>query len=172
MLYLALIFNKLIIIASIPGIDLVPFGVTFVFCVFVGLSQGILIGTAVNLGMLLYSTARPRIRIHKIKVYLFHDNSANEKKITLLETKFKWSFHTSTKNPTAEYLLIAPDRSLVFTAMEYFMSSVRKASALYPGIIVVIDMGHVSAADFTTAYVILPIQHEAYLERRWLNNSM
>lgn len=37
--------------------------------------------------------------------------------------------------------------------MEYFMSSVRKASALYPGIIVVIDMSHVSAADFTTAYV-------------------
>ncbi len=54
-------------------IDLVPFGVTFVFCVFVGLSQGILIGTAVNLGMLLYSTARPRIRIHKIKVCLFYN---------------------------------------------------------------------------------------------------
>ncbi|XP_057380360.1 sodium-independent sulfate anion transporter-like [Daphnia carinata] len=103
-------------------IDLVPFGFTFVFCVFVGLSQGILIGTAINLGMLLYSTARPRIKIHKIK------------------------------NPTTEYLLIIPDRSLVFTAMEYFMSSVRKASALYPGIIVVIDMSHVSAADFTTAY--------------------
>ena len=43
---------------------------------------------------------------------------------------------------------------MVFAAMEYFMSSVRKASALYPGIIVVIDMHHVSAADFTTAYVI------------------
>ncbi|KAK4005751.1 hypothetical protein OUZ56_010826 [Daphnia magna] len=103
-------------------IDLVPFGVTFVLCVFVGLSQGILIGAAINLGMLLYSTARPRIKIHKVK------------------------------NPTTEYLLIVPDRSLVFTAMEYFMSSVRKASALYPGIIVVIDMSHVSAADFTTAY--------------------
>ncbi|XP_059351349.1 uncharacterized protein LOC130697040 [Daphnia carinata] len=48
-------------------IVLVPFGFTFVFCVFVGLSQGILIGTAINLGMLLYSTARPRIKIHKIK---------------------------------------------------------------------------------------------------------
>lgn len=52
-----------------------------------------------------------------------------------------------------EYLIVTPDRSLVFTAMEYFMSSVRKASALYPGIIVVVDMVHVSAADFTTAYV-------------------
>ncbi|EFX75517.1 hypothetical protein DAPPUDRAFT_250147 [Daphnia pulex] len=74
-------------------IDLVPFGVTFVFCVFVGLEQGILIGTAINLGMLLYSTARPRIRILKVQ-----------------------------------------------------------ASALHPGIIVVIEMNHVSAADFTTAY--------------------
>lgn len=55
-----------------------------------------------------------------------------------------------------EYLHITPDRSLVFTAMEDFMSSVRKASALYPGIIVVIDMIHVSAADFTTAYVMFP----------------
>ncbi|XP_046639461.1 sodium-independent sulfate anion transporter-like [Daphnia pulicaria] len=103
-------------------IDLIPFGITFIFCVFVGLEQGILIGTAINLGMLLYSTARPRIRIHKIE----------------------------TSN--TEYLIFTPDRSLVFTAMEYFMSSVRKASALYPGIIVVIDMSHVSAADFTTAY--------------------
>jgi sodium-independent sulfate anion transporter 11 len=57
------------------------------------------------------------------------------------------------QTPITEYLIITPDRSLVFTAMEYFMSSVRKASALYPGIIVVIDMHHVSAADFTTAYV-------------------
>nr|CAH0107678.1 unnamed protein product [Daphnia galeata] len=40
-----------------------------------------------------------------------------------------------------EYLIITPDRSLV-----------RKASSLYPGIIVVIDMHHVSAADFTTVY--------------------
>ncbi|XP_046639752.1 sodium-independent sulfate anion transporter-like isoform X2 [Daphnia pulicaria] len=103
-------------------IDLVPFGVTFVFCVFVGLEQGILIGTAINLGMLLYSTARPRMRIHKVQ-----------------------SLKT-------EYLIITPDRSLVFTAIEYFISCVRKASALHPGIIVVIDMSHVSAADFTTSY--------------------
>ena len=54
----------------------------------------------------------------------------------------------------AEYLLVSPDRSLVFTAMEYFKSSVRKASALYPHVIaVVVDMRHVTSADFTTAYV-------------------
>jgi sodium-independent sulfate anion transporter 11 len=61
-----------------------------------------------------------------------------------------------TQSLKTEYLIITPDRSLVFTAIEYFISCVRKASALHPGIIVVIDMSHVSAADFTTSYVILP----------------
>jgi hypothetical protein len=70
--WLVRLIYSCIYIRNNSEIDLVPFGVTFVFCVFVGLSQGILIGTAVNLGMLLYSTARPRIRIHKIKVFLFH----------------------------------------------------------------------------------------------------
>ena len=68
----------------------------------------------------------------------------------------RYSIYLFMQTLYTEYLIIIPDRSLVFTAMEYFMSSVRKASALYPGIIVVIDMSHVSAADFTTAYVILP----------------
>ena len=37
--------------------------------------------------------------------------------------------------------------------MDYFMSSVRKASVLHPGAPVVIDLSYVSIADFTTAYV-------------------
>ena len=62
-------------ILSSAEMDLVPFGITFIFCVFVGLEQGILIGTAVNLGMLLYSTARPRMRIHKIQVFTIIKNA-------------------------------------------------------------------------------------------------
>ena len=54
---------------------------------------------------------------------------------------------------SSEYLLVTPDRSLVFTAMDYFMSTVRKASVLHPGAPVVIDLSYVSIADFTTAYV-------------------
>ncbi|KZS08864.1 Chloride anion exchanger [Daphnia magna] len=144
----AVIISAVIFISQLSqdGIDLVPFGVTFVLCVFVGLSQGILIGAAINLGMLLYSTARPRIKIHKVKVNRINEVKYSPKK------NLQWGGMKNSFNPTTEYLLIVPDRSLVFTAMEYFMSSVRKASALYPGIIVVIDMSHVSAADFTTAY--------------------
>lgn len=52
-----------------------------------------------------------------------------------------------------KYLYITPDRSVVFTAIDYFMSTVRKASALYPGVPVVIDLSYVSIADFSTAYV-------------------
>jgi len=51
------------------------------------------------------------------------------------------------------YLHITPDRSVVFTAIDYFMSTVRKASVLYPGVPVVIDLSYVSVADFSTAYV-------------------
>jgi len=49
--------------------------------------------------------------------------------------------------------MVTPDRSLVFTSMDYFMSTVRKAAALHPKIPVVIDLSYVSIADFTTAYV-------------------
>lgn len=51
------------------------------------------------------------------------------------------------------HLLFVPDRSLVFTSMDFFMSTVRKASNLHPGLPVVIDLSYVSIADFSTAYV-------------------
>lgn len=105
-------------------LDLIPLFITFVCCVFISLEIGILIGTAVNLAMLLYATARPRIKLFKMEGRL-----------------------------CGSYLLVTPDRSLVFTAMDYFMSTVRKASALHPGVPVVIDMSYVTIADFTTAYV-------------------
>ncbi len=70
-------------------IDLVPFGITFIFCVWVGLDQGILIGTAINLGLLLYSNARPRIRIHKIQVFTnCNNNKNNGPKINLDISKY------------------------------------------------------------------------------------
>ena len=49
-------------------IDLIPFLVTSICCIFISLEAGILIGTAVNLAMLLYATARPRIKLYKMNV--------------------------------------------------------------------------------------------------------
>ncbi|EFX83558.1 hypothetical protein DAPPUDRAFT_194797 [Daphnia pulex] len=108
-------------------LDLIPLFVTFSFCLFLSLEIGIIIGTAVNLAMLLYATARPRI-----KILTFQNTSATDAHI--------------------HYLHITPDRSVVFTAIDYFMSTVRKASVLYPGVPVVIDLSYVSIADFSTAY--------------------
>ena len=52
-----------------------------------------------------------------------------------------------------DYLVVTPDRSIVFPAMDYFSSALRKASAAHPNLPVVIDMHYVSLADFSTAYV-------------------
>nr|CAH0107975.1 unnamed protein product [Daphnia galeata] len=112
-------------------LDLIPLFVTFTFCLFLSLEIGIIIGTAVNLAMLLYATARPRI-----KILTFQNISAIDDQIDHIN-----------------YLHITPDRSVVFTAIDYFMSTVRKASVLYPGVPVVIDLSYVSIADFSTAYV-------------------
>ncbi len=49
-------------------LDLIPLFVTFSFCLFLSLEIGIIIGTAVNLAMLLYATARPRIKILTFQV--------------------------------------------------------------------------------------------------------
>lgn len=56
-------------------------------------------------------------------------------------------------NLNQEYLRVTPDRSLVFTCMDYFVPMVRKASIKHSELPVVIDLCHASTADFTTAYV-------------------
>lgn len=122
-------------------IDLIPLFVTFLVCLFVSLEIGIVIGTAVNLAMLLYATARPRIKILKFQV-------VNVKTLVIFPVLHMLIFQRGTP-----HLLIIPDRSLVFTSMDFFMSTVRKASVLYPRLPVVIDLSYVSIADFSTAYV-------------------
>lgn len=99
--------------------------------------------------MLLYATARPRTEILKFQV------AELALKIALLSSISKCFYFQSngTNSEYIDYLHITPDRSLVFTAIEYFMSMVRKASALHPAVPVVIDLSHVSIADFSTAYV-------------------
>ena len=101
--------------------------------------------------MLLYSTSRPRIKIHHHKV-------PTDENIFVLLFAFP-CFHLQATTSTAEHLLITPDRSLVFSAMDYFMSVVRKASMEHRQprpLPIVIDLSHVSMADFTTAYVLIP----------------
>ncbi|KAF7278204.1 hypothetical protein GWI33_008698 [Rhynchophorus ferrugineus] len=57
----------------INKLDLIPFSVTFISCLLLGIELGILIGILVELGKLLYFSARPKIIIKKVvgnKIYL------------------------------------------------------------------------------------------------------
>ncbi|EZA56467.1 Sodium-independent sulfate anion transporter [Ooceraea biroi] len=104
-------------------IDLIPAVVTFLCCLFIRLELGIVIGIGINLLFLLYATARPTLRVHK-----------------------------ATSISGYEYLVITPDRSLVFPSVEYVRAVISK-QGLREGtaVPVVIDSTHIQAADFTAA---------------------
>ncbi|CAK9796903.1 Sodium-independent sulfate anion transporter [Anthophora quadrimaculata] len=104
-------------------IDLIPAIATFLCCLFIRLELGIVIGIGINVLFLLYASARPSLRVHK-------DTSING----------------------CEYLVITPDRSLVFPSVEYVRAVISKQGTKQ-GITVpvVIDSTHIQAADFTAA---------------------
>uniref|UniRef100_A0A1B6BYH8 SLC26A/SulP transporter domain-containing protein n=1 Tax=Clastoptera arizonana TaxID=38151 RepID=A0A1B6BYH8_9HEMI len=104
--------------------DLIPAFATFLSCLLIRLELGIVIGIGINVLFLLYASARPSVHVEK---------------------------HTTDWG--CEYLLITPDRSLVFPSVEYVRNMVTKAgvkqgSSSNP---VVIDSRHVQGVDFTAA---------------------
>ncbi|KAI4489148.1 hypothetical protein M0804_004646 [Polistes exclamans] len=104
-------------------IDLVPAIVTFLCCLFVRLELGIVIGIGVNLLFLLYASARPSLRVQK-----------------------------ATSISGCEYLVITPDRSLVFPSVEYVRAVISKQGTKQGVTVpVVIDSTHIQAVDFTAA---------------------
>ncbi|XP_012217355.1 sodium-independent sulfate anion transporter-like isoform X2 [Linepithema humile] len=104
-------------------IDLIPAFTTFLCCLLIRLELGIVIGIGINLLFLLYASARPTLRVHK-----------------------------ATSISGYEYLVITPDRSLVFPSVEYVRAVISK-QGLREGttVPVVIDSTHIQAADFTAA---------------------
>lgn len=105
-------------------IDLIPTAATFISCLFLRLELGILVGIGTNVLFLLYASARPSVQVEK--------------------HKSEWG---------CEYLMITPDRSLVFPSVEYVRNMVTKAGVKQgsSSIPVVIDSRHVQGADFTAA---------------------
>lgn len=117
-------FHLVVLVWRSRKLDLIPLLLTFLFCTLVSLQVGILVGVAVNLAMLIYSTGQPKIQISHIR------------------------------SPRADYLLVTPDRSLVFTAMDNFLSKVRKTLVNHRDPYakpLVIDLRHVPVVDFSTA---------------------
>lgn len=98
--------------------------VTFLSCLVLPLEQGILVGIGINLVYILYHAARPKISVEKL-----------------------------TSPGGTDYLLLTPDRCLIFPSTDYVRNLVTKHS-IRQGIPVVIDCSHIYGADYTAATVI------------------
>lgn len=104
-------------------LDLIPAFATFFGCLFWALEYGILVGVGVQILFVLYNIARPRVKVYMRKVN------------------------------NIPYLLVVPDRALVFPSIGYVRSVINKAGinqgqSRWP---VVLDCSHISSADFTAA---------------------
>uniref|UniRef100_A0A182HTD9 STAS domain-containing protein n=2 Tax=Anopheles arabiensis TaxID=7173 RepID=A0A182HTD9_ANOAR len=104
--------------------DLIPGLGTFIACLALPLEMGILFGVGLNVVFILYHAARPKISVERL-----------------------------TSPGGAEYLIITPDRCLIFPSVDYVRNLVTKQS-IRQSLPVVIDCSHVYGADFTAATVI------------------
>ncbi|GAB0090241.1 sodium-independent sulfate anion transporter [Sergentomyia squamirostris] len=116
-------FNTLQEIWRTRRVDIIPFFVTLVACLVLGVDLGIVIGIASNLVFIIYDTARPRIQFKWIKV----DND--------------------------EILVVTPSQSLIFSSAEHFKNRLMKKviEQSNPNLLVVIDGHFVQKIDTTAA---------------------
>merc|ERR1739845_201677 len=105
-------------------IDLIPFFVTFICCLFWKLEYGIIVGAGVQCIFILYSSARPNIRIDTYK------DSSN-----------------------IDYIWITPDRSLIYSSINYVRNVISReiSQVKDPYSAAVIDCSQITSIDFTTA---------------------
>ncbi|XP_055710785.1 sodium-independent sulfate anion transporter-like isoform X2 [Phlebotomus papatasi] len=105
--------------------DLLPGLATFVACLALPLEFGILVGIGINVVFILYHSARPKISIELC----------------------------ATTGVNTKYLMITPDRCLIFPSTEYVRNLVNK-QGIKSQTPVVIDCSHIYGADYTAATVI------------------
>ncbi|CAL7940636.1 unnamed protein product [Xylocopa violacea] len=106
--------------------DLIPGLGTFIACLLLQLEIGILCGIGINILFILYHAARPKISVEKL-----------------------------TTRHGIQYLMLTPDRCLIFPSVDYVRNLVTKYSQRAGNIAtpVVIDCSHIYGADFTAATV-------------------
>lgn len=110
--------------------DLIPGLGTFIACLALPLEIGILLGVGLNVIFILYHAARPKINVERL-----------------------------TSPAGTEYLIITPDRCLIFPSVDYVRNLVTKHS-IRQSLPVVIDCSHVYGADYTAATVIESISQD------------
>lgn len=107
-----------------PETDLIPGLGAFVACLALPLEIGILAGIGLNMAFILYHTARPKISVERL----------------------------TSPNGT-DYLMITPDRCLIFPSVDYVRNLITK-QAQRQRIPVVVDCSHIYGTDFTAATVV------------------
>ncbi|XP_047504706.1 sodium-independent sulfate anion transporter-like isoform X2 [Pieris napi] len=102
-------------------LDLIPGLTTFVLCLALPIEMGILTGVVVNIVFILYHAARPKFSVEMLKT-----------------------------EQGLEYLMITPDRCLMFPSVDYVRRLVTKC-ATSNSVPVVIECTHIYSADYTAA---------------------
>ncbi|CAH0723053.1 unnamed protein product, partial [Brenthis ino] len=102
-------------------LDLIPGIGTFVLCLTLPIELGILTGVVVNIIFILYHAARPKFSVEMLKT-----------------------------EQGAEYLMITPDRCLMFPSVDYVRRLVTKCAAS-SSVPVVLECTHIYSADYTAA---------------------
>ncbi|KAF2904133.1 hypothetical protein ILUMI_02044 [Ignelater luminosus] len=110
---------------KINKIDWIPLWGTFIACLLLGIEIGILVGVVIDVILLLYYNARPRVTVQKIS-----ENGM-------------------------EYVKITPSSSVLFPSAEYVRELIMKSNIEMgrSSNMVVLDCSKISRADFTSAKV-------------------
>uniref|UniRef100_A0A1B0CLE2 Uncharacterized protein n=1 Tax=Lutzomyia longipalpis TaxID=7200 RepID=A0A1B0CLE2_LUTLO len=104
--------------------DLIPGLGTFIACLALPLEMGILLGVGLNMVFILYHAARPKISVESL-----------------------------VSPGGIPYIIITPDRCLIFPSVDYVRNLVTKHSRKQ-NLPIVIDCSHVYGADYTAATVV------------------
>jgi len=107
-------------------IDLIPAFATFLTCLFWALEYGIMVGVGIQVLLILYHAARPKVHVeHRILNGI----------------------------PNSNYIYVTLDRALIFPSVSYVRNQINKAGVQdgESRLPLVLDCAHISSADFTAA---------------------